>query len=119
MRISDGSSDVCSSDLQSGARTAALIADLDKHGLLIHGEVSIQPEGADKPFVYRGFRMVAEDKLRELRGAVSRKMIPAGAMGLIYAPLFSLSLNRDLVTPQLEVGNLHTSPPAGHAPAAG
>src|SRR3546814_8404628 len=78
--------------LVTGVHTCALPIYLDKNGLLIDGEVSIQPEGADKPFVYRGFRMVAEDKLRELRGDVSRKMIQSGAMGLIYAHLFSLSL---------------------------
>ncbi|API58906.1 multidrug transporter [Tardibacter chloracetimidivorans] len=108
----------CEQFEQSGARTAALIADLDKNGLLIDGEVSIQPEGADKPFVYRGFRMVAEDKLRELRGDVSRKMIQSGAMGLIYAHLFSLSLIRDLFTRQMAEGNLPPSTPAGDAPAS-
>src|SRR3546814_13927495 len=85
----------CEQFEQSGARTAALIADLDKNGLPIDGEVSIQPEGADKPFVYRGFRTVAADKLRELRGHVSGKIIQSGAAGLTCPARFSPSLNSD------------------------
>ena len=38
------------------------------------GEVAIQPDGADQPFVYRGFKMVNEEKLNELRGDQLRKM---------------------------------------------
>ena len=34
--------------------------------LLIDGEVSIQPEGAAQPFIYRGFRMVDEQKFRDM-----------------------------------------------------
>src|SRR3546814_282019 len=123
MRISDWGSDVCSSDLttkailsfceqfeQSGARTGALVAELDKHDLLIDGEVAIQPEGAPQPFIYRGFRMISEDKLRELRGDVSRKLIQSGAMGLIYAHLFSLSLIRDLFARQVSEGKGPSAP---------
>ena len=36
-----------------------------KTDLLMDGEVAIQPEGFEQPFVYRGFRMVDEEKLRE------------------------------------------------------
>src|SRR3546814_11024299 len=53
-----------------------------------------------------------------LRGDVSRKMIQSGAMGLIYAHLFSLSLIRDLFTRQMAEGNLPPSTPAGDAPAS-
>ena len=50
----------------AGQRTAAFVEELKKSGLLMDGEVAIQPEGADQPFVYRGFQMVDEEKLREL-----------------------------------------------------
>ena len=44
------------------------------------GEVAIQPEGAEQPFVYRGFQMVDEEKLRELRGDELRKMNQNGML---------------------------------------
>ena len=50
----------------AGQRTAAFMEELTKSDLLMDGEVAIQPEGFEQPFVYRGFRMVDEEKLREL-----------------------------------------------------
>ena len=50
------------------------------------GEVAIQPEGVEQPFVYRGFRMVDEEKLRNLRGDELRKMNQNGMLPLIYRP---------------------------------
>src|SRR5258705_6445016 len=58
----------------AGQRTAAFMEDLKKSGLLMDGEVAIQPEGYEQPFVYRGFQMVDEEKLRDLRGDELRKM---------------------------------------------
>ena len=72
--------------------------------VLIDGEVSIQVNGIDKPFVYRGFQMVSEEAMRELRGDVLRKMAKNGMLPLIYAHLFSLSLMRDLFNRQLQQG---------------
>jgi len=88
----------------AGQRTNAFMADLVKSGLLMDGEVSIQPVGADQPFVYRGFQMVDEQKLRDLRGDELRKMSQNGMLPLIYAHLFSLSLLRDLFTRQVSQG---------------
>ena len=88
----------------AGQRTAAFVEDLQKSGLLIDGEVAIQPEGAKQPFVYRGFRMVDEEKLRELRGDELRKFNQSGLLPLIYAHLFSLSLIRDLFAKQVQQG---------------
>jgi hypothetical protein len=45
---------------------------------------------AEQPFVYRGFQMVAEEKLRELRGDELRKMNQNGMLPLVMAHLFSL-----------------------------
>ena len=71
---------------------------------LMDGEVAIQQEGKDQPFVYRGFQMVDENKLRELRGDVLRQWAQSGMLGLIYAHLFSLELMRDIFAKQLELG---------------
>jgi hypothetical protein len=80
------------------------MGDLVKSGLLMDGEVSIQPEGATQPYVYRGFRMVDEEKLRDLRGDELRKYNQGGLLPLVYAHLFSLSLVRDLFTRQVAQG---------------
>src|SRR5205085_3718174 len=80
----------------AGQRTAAFMEDLKKSGLLMDGEVAIQPEGYQQPFIYRGFQMIDEEKLRELRGDELRKMNQNGMLPLLYAHLFSLSQMRDV-----------------------
>ena len=89
----------------AGQRTAAFMEDLKEADLLMDGEVSIQPDGFAQPFVYRGFRMVDEEKLRGLRGDELRKMNQNGMLPLIYAHLFSLSQMRDVFGRQLVQGN--------------
>jgi hypothetical protein len=98
-------------------RTAAFVRDLQEAKLLIDGEVGIQPEGLPEPIVYRGFQMVDEKKLEELRGDVARKMIRSAALPLIYAHLFSLSLARDIFTRQVVQGKGPLPAPEGF-PAA-
>jgi hypothetical protein len=88
----------------AGQRTAAFMDDLKKSGLLMDGEVAIQPEGADKPFIYRGFQMIDEEKLRELSGDKLRKMNQNGMLPLLFAHLFSLSQIRDLFSRQVHQG---------------
>ena len=88
----------------AGQRTAAFIQELKNSDLLMDGEVAIQPEGAPQPFVYRGFRMVDEEKLRELRGDELRKMNQSGLLALIYAHLFSLSQIREVFSRQVQQG---------------
>jgi len=68
------------------------MAELTEAGLLMDGEVAIQPEGAEQPFVYRGFQMVDEEKFQNLRGDELRKLNQNGALSLIMAHLFSLSV---------------------------
>lgn len=106
----------CEQFEQAGARTAAFVNELREHDLLTGGEVSIQPEGRPQPFVYGGFQMVAEEKLRDLRGDVLRKMNQSGLLPMIYAHLFSLSLIRDLFARQMAAGKISA---ASVAPAAG
>jgi hypothetical protein len=88
----------------AGLRTNAFIEDLVKSDLLMDGEVAIQPEGFDQPFVYRGFRMVDEEKVRNLRGDELRKMNQNGMLPLLYAHLFSLSQMRDVFGRQMQQG---------------
>lgn len=88
----------------AGQRTAAFMDDLKKADLLMDGEVAIQPEGFEQPFIYRGFRMVDEEKLRELRGDELRKMNQSGMLPLIYAHLFSLTEMRVVFARQLKQG---------------
>ena len=88
----------------AGQRTAAFMEDLLGSGLLMDGEVAIQPEGAEQPFIYRGFRMIDEEKLRELRGDELRKMNQNGMLPLIYAHLFSLSEMRNVFGKQMAQG---------------
>lgn len=88
----------------AGQRTAAFVDDLVKADLLMDGEVAIQPEGFQQPFVYRGFRMVDEEKLRNLRGDELRKMNQSGMLALIHAHLFSLSEMRNVFGRQMQQG---------------
>lgn len=91
---------------QAGARTSMFMKELKDLGILIDGEVSIQPDGAAQPFVYRGFMMVDEAKLNELRGDQLRKIVQNGMLPLIYAHLFSLQLMRDIFSRQINSGKM-------------
>ena len=95
----------------AGQRTGAFMEELTKSGLLMDGEVAIQPEGVEQPFIYRGFRMVDEEKLRDLRGDELRKMSQNGMLPLIYAHLFSLSQMREVFGRQVEQGKAPTPVP--------
>lgn len=88
----------------AGQRTSAFVEDLKQSGLLMDGEVAIQPEGYEQPFVYRGFQMIDEDKLRNLRGDELRKMNQNGMLPLIYAHLFSLAQMREVFARQMQQG---------------
>ena len=88
----------------AGQRTAAFMDELTKSDLLMDGEVAIQPEGAQQPFIYRGFRMVDEEKLRNLRGDELRKINQNGILPLLYAHLFSLSEMRNVFGRQMQQG---------------
>ncbi len=91
---------------QAGARTQSFMNELKESGLLMDGEVTIQPQGADKPFIYRGFQMVDENKLTDLRGDTLRKMSQSGMLPLLYAHLFSLALMREIFERQVTQGKM-------------
>lgn len=91
-------------------RTTAFMKELKDADLLIDGEVTIQaPEST--PFVYRGFRMVSEEKMRELRGDELRRMNQNGLLPLITAHLFSLPLIREVFSRQVGQGKMPEGAP--------
>lgn len=98
-------------------RTGNFVKELQDMELLIDGEVSIQLNEADQPYVYRGFQMVSEDKLRDMRGDTLRKINQNGILPLITAHLFSLALVRDLFAKMLAAGKVPPPQPrvAGNA----
>lgn len=83
------------------ARTRAFMDEIQKLDLVMEGELTLQQDGMEQPAVYRGFRMINEEKLRELRGDQLRKMVQNGMLGLIYAHMFSLSNVRELFAQQV------------------
>ena len=91
---------------QAGVRTQQFMKELKEAELLMDGEVTIQPEGAAQPFIYRGFPMVNEEKLADLRGDQMRKMGKSGMLPLLYAHLFSLSLMREVFARQMQLGQV-------------
>ena len=82
------------------------LPELQKYGLLMEGEVAIQQEGKEAPYVYRGFQMVNEEKLRDMRGDELRKINQNGMLPLIHAHLFSLQLVRDIFALQVQQGKV-------------
>ena len=100
----------------AGQRTSMFVEELTKADLLMDGEVAIQPEGFEQPFVYRGFRMVDEEKLRNMRGDELRRMNQNGILPLIYAHLFSLTEMRNVFGRQMQQGKA-PSPALQAAPA--
>jgi len=104
----------CEQFEQAGHRTQAFMNELKESGLLMDGEVAIQPEGAEQPFTYRGFQMVDEEKFQNLRGDELRKLNQNGGLALIMAHLFSLSVIREIFGRQIRQG---TGPEALRVPA--
>jgi len=99
-----GTLDFCRNFEEAGFRTTSFVEELEKHGLLMDGEVSIQQPGNDQPFIYRGFKMIDQEKLRDLRGDVLRTMNQNGMLALIYAHLFSLDHMSEIFGRQVQLG---------------
>lgn len=87
----------------AGNKTASFVAELKKHDLLMDGELNIDT-GSGQPFNYRGFQMVNEEKLRDMRGDILRQWNQNGMLALIYAHLFSLELVREIFGRQISQG---------------
>ena len=105
--------DFCQRFEEAGQRTAAFVEELKKHDLLMEGEVAIgNNEQPDRPFVYRGFQMVNQEKLRDLRGDQLRGWNQNGLLPLIFGHLFSLELMRDVFARQVAQGTAPMQQPA-------
>jgi len=94
----------CRNFEEAGMRTASFVEELMKHDLLMEGEVSIQQTGNEQPYVYRGFKMIDQEKLRDLRGDLLRTMNQSGMLALIFAHLFSLDHMSELFARQVQQG---------------
>lgn len=99
----------------AGNKTATFIQELQKHDLLMDAELSFKREDMDQPIVYRGFRMVSEEKLRDLRGDVLRTWNKNGMLPLIFAHLYSLELVNTIFARQSKQGKLPQLPEPAEA----
>lgn len=107
----------CEKFEEAGARTQAFVEELEKAELLMDGEVAIQQlDKPDQPYVYRGFKMVNQEKLRQLDAEKLKMWNEIGLLPLIYAHLFSLDLMRVIFAKQTAMGK---GPGAGAATTAG
>ena len=102
----------CEQFEQAGMKTQAFVEELAKHKLLMDGEVAIQQEGVEAPFVYRGFQMINQEVLQDIRGDVLRGWNQSGLLPLIYAHLFSLELIREIFGRQVQQGKGPVPAPA-------
>jgi hypothetical protein len=96
----------CEEFEMSAQRTTAFIKELQDMELLMDGEVAIQLNDSDQPYIYRGFQMVSEEKLRDLRGDALRKMNQSGMLAVIFAHLLSLGLVREVFAKMLQAGKV-------------
>ena len=101
----------CEQVEQASVLTNAFFTDIKEQKLLTDGEFTAQPNGAPQPYVYRGFQIISEDAVKNLRGDVARKWLQNGLMPLIYAHLFSLQRMADIFGKQSLQGKL--PPPNG------
>jgi len=101
----------CEQFEHAAQRTTAFMKDLEETGLMEEGELSIGLSRDAPPYVYRGFRMINEEKLRDLRGDQLRKMQQNGMLTLLYAHLFSLGLTSEIFGRQAEQGKLPPQQP--------
>ena len=110
--------DFCRRFEEAGQRTKLFMEELAKLDILMDGEIAItRNDMPDKPFIYRGFRMVDEAKLRELSADKLDGLAKNGMLMLIYAHLFSLNLMRTIFERQLSQGKVPLSAEGASAPA--
>ncbi|WP_271438529.1 SapC family protein [Pontixanthobacter luteolus] len=103
----------------AGQRTKAFVDELKKHDLLMDGEISIAlNDSPDKPFIYRGFQMINQEKFADLRGDLVREWNKNGMLALSQAHMMSLDLMRSIFARQTGQGKGPQLPTATE-PAAG
>jgi hypothetical protein len=97
----------CQNFEEAGMRTQQFVQELKQADLLMDGEVAItRPDDPEKPYIYRGFQMVNQEKLQELRGDKLRTWNQSGLLPLIYAHLYSLDLMRMVFGRQADQGKI-------------
>jgi hypothetical protein len=95
----------CEKFEEAGARTQGFIDEINKENLLMDGEVAIQQtDQPDKPYLYRGFRMIDQEKLKQVSAEKLKQWHDVGLLPLIYAHLFSLDLMRVIFAKQTNQG---------------
>ena len=108
--------DFCEKFEEAGMRTKAFLDQLKEHDLLMAGEISIErTEFPGKPYVYRGYQMVNQEKLATIPADKLEEWNKNGLLPLIYAHLFSLDLMRNIFARQVNAGLV---PEPVDAPAA-
>ncbi len=99
--------DFCEKFEEAGAKTQSFMDELAKHELLMDGEIAItKNDDPDKPYVYRGFRMVDQEKLRALDADTIKAWNENGILPLLYAHMFSLDRMRTIFSRQVEQGKI-------------
>ncbi len=112
----EGALEFCQKFEEAGARTQAFVAELERKDMLMDGEVAITlNEDPEKPYIYRGFKMVNEEKLRDLDAKTAKEWTGNGIMALIFAHLFSMDLMRTVFGRQASQGKI---PAQGEQPTA-
>lgn len=115
----NGVLEFCKRFEESGQRTRAFLEELKKLDVMMDGEIAItRNDMPDKPFVYRGFQMVDEKKLRELPAETTEALNKNGMMMLIHAHLFSMNLMRTLFERQSAQGKVPMPAATGDKPSA-
>jgi len=99
--------DFCQKFEESGQRTKAFVDEMKKLDLFMDGEVAItQNQDPEKPYVYRGFQMIDEKKLRELPAETLKTLNSNGILSAILSHLFSLGLMRNVFMLQQQLGKV-------------
>jgi len=105
----------CEKFEEAGARTQSFIDELKAADMLMDGEVAIQQsDRPEQPYIYRGFKMVDQEKLKALDGDKLKAWNDNGVLPLLYAHLMSLDLMRVVFAKQTALGK----GPGAEAPAA-
>lgn len=94
----------CQNFEAAAQRTQAFLQQIKEADLLMDGEVTIQTDGDDKPFVYRGFGMINQEKLQALSDEKVAEFNKSGLMMLIHAHMFSLDNMRTIFSRQIQQG---------------
>lgn len=86
----------------AGQKTSFFIELLQKHDLLTDGEVTIQRNGEGQPSIYRGFKMVTDEKLQALSPEILAELSANGALALIHLHQVSLGIITEIFARQAQ-----------------